>query len=191
LRAESAADRRVAASDRARAAEAVRERDRLESELRSAHLDGLTGAYRREMGALAIGHEIERMRRSGGNLVLAFIDVDGLKSVNDRLGHAAGDRALQAVARLIRERLRAFDPLVRYGGDEFVCVLGDTGLSEAERRFMDIGAAIEDEAGVGISVGFATLSATDTAEVLTERADAAMLEVKRGRPASRGRTPRG
>ena len=132
LAAEAAADRARAAADRARAAidreNAARERARLEAELHQAHLDGLTGAYRREMGHMALTHEIDRARRSDGRFVLAFVDVDGLKDLNDRDGHAAGDRALQTVVRSIRTRLRSFDPIVRYGGDEFVCGLGGTDV---------------------------------------------------------------
>ena len=87
LAARAAADRARAAADRERAAkdraEASRERARLEAELRSAHLDELTGAYRREMGQLALSHEIDRARRSDGRFVVAFVDVDRLKDVND------------------------------------------------------------------------------------------------------------
>jgi diguanylate cyclase (GGDEF)-like protein len=180
--AEAAADRARAAADRARAAidraNAARERTRLEAELHLAHLDGLTGAYRREMGHLALTHEIDRARRLDGRFVLAFVDVDGLKDLNDRDGHAAGDRVLQTVVRSIRTRLRSFDPIIRYGGDEFVCGLGGTDLPEAERRFESIGIAIEADARVGISVGLAALTDGDDADLLTERADAAMLEVK-------------
>lgn len=189
LRAQAAADRDQAADDRARAAsdraKAARERSWLEAELQAAHLDELTGAYRREMGRLAITHEIDRVRRSGGPLVVAFVDVDELKTVNDRDGHAAGDRVLQSVVRAMRARLRSFDPIIRYGGDEFVCGLGGMNLAEAERRFDLIGVAIEADVGVGISVGFAELEPGDTADGLTERADAAMLGVKaahRARP---------
>ena len=182
LGAEAAADRARAAADRERAAreraDAARERARLEAELRSAHLDELTGAYRREMGRLALSHEIARARRADGRFVLAFVDVDRLKTVNDREGHAAGDRVLQTVVRAIRTRLRSFDPIVRYGGDEFVCGLTGTDLAEAGRRFDSIGVAIEEDAHVGISVGLAALAEGDTADQLTERADAAMLEVK-------------
>jgi diguanylate cyclase (GGDEF)-like protein len=85
---------------------------------------------------------------------------------------------LQSVVSAIRTRLRSFDPIIRYGGDEFVCGLGGTDLAEAKRRFESIGVAIETDARVGISVGFAALTAGDTADELTERADAAMLEVK-------------
>lgn len=137
-RARAAADREQAARDRINAAH---ERARLEAELRSAHLDQLTGAYRREMGQLALSHEIDRARRSDGRFVLAFVDVDRLKSINDRDGHAAGDRVLQTVVRVIRTRLSSFDPIVPYGGDEFICGLTGTDLGEAERRFEAIGVA--------------------------------------------------
>jgi diguanylate cyclase (GGDEF)-like protein len=182
VRAQAAADRSLAAADRARAAvdraNAARDRARLEAELRSAHLDELTGAYRREMGQLALSHEIDRARRSDGRFVLAFVDVDRLKIVNDRDGHAAGDRALQVVVREIRSHLRSFDPIIRYGGDEFVAGLGGTDLEEAQRRFDKIGSAIEEDAKVGISVGLAVLAPDDTPEQLMERADVAMLAVK-------------
>jgi len=182
LAARAAADRARAAADRARAgidrANAARERARLEAELRTAHLDDLTGAYRRDMGRLALTHEIDRARRSDGRFVVAFVDVDGLKDVNDRDGHAAGDHVLETVVDAIRMRLRSFDPIIRYGGDEFVCGLIGTDLLEAERRFEAIGSAIEEKAHVGISVGLAVLEPGDTADQLTERADAAMLAVK-------------
>ena len=182
LAAQAAADRARAAEDRKRAAKdranAARQRARLEKKLRLAHLDELTGAYRREMGRLALTHEIARARRSDGRFVVAFVDVDRLKEVNDRDGHAAGDRLLQTVADAIRLRLRSFDPFIRYGGDEFVCGLGGTDLLEAQRRFESIGASLKADAKVGISVGLATLQEGDTADLLTERADAAMLEVK-------------
>jgi len=179
---EAAADRARAAEDRQRAAtdraDAAREKAALEAALRSAHLDELTGAYRREMGRLALTQEIDRARRADGRLVVAFVDVDGLKDLNDRQGHAAGDRVLQAVVGAIRTKLRSFDPITRYGGDEFVCGLGGTDLAEAERRFETIAVAIEAEAGVGISVGLVALADGDTADELIERADAAMLAVK-------------
>ncbi|HEX5824432.1 MAG TPA: GGDEF domain-containing protein [Candidatus Limnocylindrales bacterium] len=182
LRADAAADRERAAKDRARAArdraKAARERERLEAELHSAHLDELTGAYRREMGRMAISHEIDRARRSDGRFVLAFVDVDNLKEVNDRDGHAAGDRVLQTVVTAIRTRLRSFDPIMRYGGDEFVCGLSGTDLREARRRFDSIGVAIQADANVGISVGLAALATGDTPERLAQRADTAMLAVK-------------
>ena len=174
-RARAALDRERAAEDRAAAA---RERARLEAELRLAHLDQLTGTYRREMGQMALSQEIDRARRSDGRFVVAFVDVDGLKAINDREGHAAGDRILVSVARAIRTSLRSFDPIIRYGGDEFVCGLSGADLSDAMRRFSSIEQAIKAEAKVGISVGLAALGSGDTPAILTERADAAMLAIK-------------
>jgi diguanylate cyclase (GGDEF)-like protein len=183
LGAEAATDRARAATDRARAAgdreNAARERSRLESELHAAHLDQLTGAYGRELGQTALAHEISRARRGDGRFVLAFVDVDGLKSVNDRDGHAAGDQVLQNVVAQIRTRLRSFDPIIRWGGDEFVCGLSGTDLVQAASRFDTIGTAIEaDVPSVTISVGLAALVKGESGAGLTERADAAMLLVK-------------
>lgn len=182
LGAQAAADRARAAADRERAArdraKAARERARLEEELRSAYLDDLTGAYHRQMGRLALSHEIDRARRSDGRFVLAFVDVDGLKDVNDREGHTAGDRVLQTVVNAMRTRLRSFDPIIRYGGDEFVCGLIGTDRAEVKRRFDAIAAAIRAEVNVGISVGLATLALGDTADKLIKRADSTMLLVK-------------
>jgi diguanylate cyclase (GGDEF)-like protein len=179
LRARAAADRQKAAQDRA---EAARERARLEAELNSAHLDDLTGAYRRETGTLALRHEIDRARRGDGRFVIAFVDIDGMKQVNDRDGHAAGDQVLKTLVWHMRSNLRSFDPVVRYGGDEFIAGLGGAGLDEAGRRFEAIDQSVKSEMGVGISVGLAELEPDETLDQLTARADAALLAAKARRP---------
>jgi len=178
-RAAAAGDRERAARDRA--AFAV-EREGLERELRSAHVDTLTGALRREIGWLILAQEIERAWRGDGRLVVAYVDVDGMKAVNDRDGHAAGDRVLQSLVWSMRSHLRPYDAVIRYGGDEFVCGLPGAEIDEAERRFGLIGGGLRDELGVGISVGLATLTAVDTLAELTGRADAALVDAKRLRP---------
>jgi diguanylate cyclase (GGDEF)-like protein/PAS domain S-box-containing protein len=182
--AEAALERARAEEDRARAArdvEAARERARLEAELHKAQLDGLTGAYRREMGTVALTHEIDRARRGDGRFIMAFVDVDDMKRVNDVLGHAAGDRLLRTLVSTMRSNLRSFDPIVRYGGDEFVCGLGGTDLRDAERRFASISRAVEAVVGVGVSVGLAALEPDETLEQLVDRADAALLVAKKAR----------
>jgi GGDEF domain-containing protein len=78
----------------------------------------------------------------------------------------------------MRSQLRSFDPITRYGGDEFVCGLGGIDLGEAAIRFESIASAIQGSIGVGISVGLAELRDGETADELTERADVAMLAVK-------------
>ncbi|MDP9243800.1 MAG: GGDEF domain-containing protein [Chloroflexota bacterium] len=184
IRARAEADRVRAAADRERAAqdraEAALERRRLEAELDHAHLDDLTGAFRREMGRLALRHEIDHARRGDGRFVIAFVDVDGTKRVNDRDGHAAGDQVLQTLVAAMRSNLRSFDPVVRYGGDEFVCGLGGADIDEVERRFSLIRQTLQNDVGVGISVGLAALGADETLDELTARADAALLEAKKG-----------
>ena len=183
LRAASANERARAAAERLERTkdreQAARERSRLEAELRSAHLDGLTGALRREMGPTVITNEIERMRRAGGSMVVAYVDVDGLKPINDTDGHEAGDGVLRTVVRVIQQLLRPYDSIVRYGGDEFVCVLGGVDIAQAKHRFAAITAAIQAQARVTVSVGFATQADGDTPERIVGRADAAMLDVKR------------
>ena len=187
LREDAASDRAEAAHDRARAArdrdEAARERARLETELSAADMDDLTGAYRRAMGQLMLSHEMARARHGNGRFVLAFVDVDDLKGINDREGHAAGDQALRSVVGTIRHELRSYDPIVRYGGDEFVAGMGGSDLDEAERRFQSIRQMLARGAGVGISVGLAALADGESLDALTVRADRAMA-------AQRARVPR-
>jgi diguanylate cyclase (GGDEF)-like protein len=185
---EAAVDGRIAAIAGKPAAgveetdEQALERAQLEAQLQRAHLDGLTGAYRREVGRLALRNEIERARRSDGRFVIAFIDVDGLKGVNDREGHAAGDRVLRTLAATMRANLRSYDPIVRYGGDEFVCGVAQVDTVEVQHRLGVIDQSLRHATGVGITAGLAAMSGNETLEQLTERADAALLEAKRGRP---------
>ena len=161
--------------------DAALERARLEAELQRAHLDALTGAFRREMGRLALRNEIERARRADGKFVIAFVDVDGLKGVNDRDGHAAGDRVLRTLAATMRANLRSYDPIVRFGGDEFVCGISSIGPDEVQHRMGVIDQSLRNATGVGITAGLATLTSNESLEELTARADAALIEAKRSR----------
>jgi diguanylate cyclase (GGDEF)-like protein len=175
-RARAAADRAQAAKDRERAAldrdQAARDREDAQIALERAHLDDLTGAYQRGIGLVAIQHEIERATRGDGRLVLAFVDVDGLKAVNDRSGHAAGDRLLEAVGRALRARMRSYEPIVRYGGDEFLCALACLDVDAAKERFAEIRSDLDSgEAAATISVGLADLEPGDSVDDLIERAD--------------------
>jgi diguanylate cyclase (GGDEF)-like protein len=157
------------------------ERARLEAELQRAHLDALTGAFRREVGRLALRNEIERARRADGKFIIAFVDVDGLKGVNDRDGHAAGDRVLRTLAATMRANLRSYDPIVRFGGDEFICGISSIGPDEVQHRIGVIDQSLRHATGVGITAGLASLTSNETLEELTARADAALLEAKRSR----------
>ena len=188
LRARAAHDRARAAEDRAAASRdrehTADDRARAAIELRHAYHDDLTGALRREMGEVALQHEVDRARRGDGRLVLAFVDVDKLKALNDRAGHLAGDALLKGVVATIRAKLRSFDPVVRYGGDEFICALAGTDPEDAGRRFGEIqGALARDYDDAGISVGVVELGDDETLDDLIVRGDAALY-------ASKGRAKR-
>jgi diguanylate cyclase (GGDEF)-like protein len=176
-RARAAADRRAAAADRATAAQ---DRKQAAIDLRHAYHDDLTGALRREMGEVALQHEVDRARRGDGRMVLAFVDVDKLKSLNDRDGHSAGDALLVGVVATMRAKLRSFDPVVRYGGDEFVCAMLGTDAVDVGERFVEVKEALASEYDkAGISVGVAELQAGDTLADLIARGDTALYEAKR------------
>lgn len=177
-RARAAEDRAQAAADRRRAAD---EREATLAELRRAHLDELTGAYRRGTGEEALQNEIDRARRRGDDLVLAFVDVDGLREINNREGHSAGDSLLRDVVATIRAKIRSYEPIVRYGGDEFVCAVGGLDLDQAKERFAAIHDELAERGDTGVSVGLAQMRVGDTLAELVERADAALLDVRRGR----------
>ena len=179
VRAQAGSDRAQAARDRSAAA---RDRERFHDELERAHLDELTGTYRRGMGEIVMRHEIQRAQRSDGNLVLAFIDIDDLKATNDRKNHAAGDALLRDVVFALRSRLRPYDPLTRWGGDEFVCAISNTSVEDARERFDDAQQILAAEKpGARFTFGLAALAKGDTFEALLDRADHSLLDARRGR----------
>jgi diguanylate cyclase (GGDEF)-like protein len=192
-RARAAADRVKAADDRARAAadrdeaasertEAHRSRSESADSLRLAMTDALTGAWTRRFGLESVLRELERARRTGVALVLAFVDVDDLKQVNDSQGHLAGDTLLQLVGETIRANVRPYDVIVRYGGDEFVCAMPNLRAPEARARFEKIAAALTAiNAEHSVTYGLAEAEPTDGLQELIARADADLLEVRRVR----------
>ena len=134
----AAHDRELAAEDRAQAAH---DRSVAAAELAAEGIDDLTGAMLRRVGLGAIQREMDRTKRSGEALVVAYIDVDGLKAVNDTAGHMAGDALLSSVADSISHDLRSYDVICRFGGDEFLCSLTGQDAGGARERFQQIGGA--------------------------------------------------
>ncbi len=169
-RSQAEVDRRTALADRGASAQ----------ERASAFFDDLTGVYVRGAGLMELEREIARARRSELPLVLAFVDVDHLKVINDSLGHAAGDRLLLDVANSFRGKLRSHDLIIRYGGDEFVCAFAGLDMSEATTRLALITAALAAAPEHGsVTVGLAQLREGDSPAQLVARADAALYTQRR------------
>ena len=184
-------ERLLAARDRAAAAldrrEAALDRGRARAYLHETYRDELTGALQRKAGHEQLSQAVDRAHRSSESLVVAFLDVDHLKRVNDEQGHAAGDALLSAVGRALRKGLRSYDVVVRYGGDEFVCALPDLALTAARRRFDQVNAILEaDSAGTPISLGLARLRPEEDVDGLVLRADRAMYRARKRRRAAGG-----
>jgi diguanylate cyclase (GGDEF)-like protein len=142
-----------------------------------AAFDDLTGALRRGAGIAAVEREIARARRHKSPLTVVFVDIDGLKVANDRRGHAAGDKLIRALAQALKQGLRDQDLLLRYGGDEFVCVLPDTPAESGRAKLRAVHAAAA-KAGVRFSVGLAELERSDDVVSLLARADRELYVVK-------------
>lgn len=175
-RAHAAAYRRLAATDRERGA---RERADLLKALRRSHFDDLTGAHRRGFGEIVLRDEIARARRTDGQLALAFVDVDGLKEVNDRFGHLAGDRLLCEVVESIRANIRSYEPVVRLGGDEFAFAMSGFDADALRERGTMIKSDLERRpTGGKITIGVAELEPDDDLAALLGRADAAMVRAR-------------
>jgi diguanylate cyclase (GGDEF)-like protein len=174
-RTEAELDRQTALADRGASA---RERKR-------SSFDGLTGVYLRGPGSVELQREITRVRRNGQPLALAFVDVDGLKAINDSHGHGAGDRVLLEVTKALRAKLRSSDLIIRYGGDEFACVIAGLNGADATARLALVNAALaEVPEHPSVTVGFAELQPDDSAADLLARADAALYRERPHKPRS-------
>lgn len=152
--------------------------------------DSLTGLLNRRALTDTLHHEIDRAQRYGGVLSLILCDVDKFKKINDTYGHAAGDRALQAVAEALKKSLRKADILGRYGGDEFMIILPETSLDGAKnlaekiRLFSsesDVKLPGKGSLRLSLSIGVASCcTAGDDIDTLVSLADSALYLSKEG-----------
>ncbi|HMJ96647.1 MAG TPA: GGDEF domain-containing protein [Thermoleophilaceae bacterium] len=152
----------------------------------AARTDALTGCLNHSAMHDALGREIERCRRKGHALSLVIVDLDEFKQVNERHGHLAGDEVLRQVGESLRESVRAYDLVARYGGDEFAVIAMDaeevTATEVARRAVEAIGRALGTlgSAGetTGATAGVAQWQAGDSPSELIGRADRALLHGK-------------
>jgi two-component system, cell cycle response regulator len=170
-----------------------------ESFWRIAHQDALTGLWNRRYADERLAEEMGRARSVAGyRFSLLVADVDGLKGINDRHGHAAGDQALRWVAGFLSAGLRADDVCCRIGGDEFLLILPACGAEECRRFVRRMRARWQPDAqsregagarAVAVSIGTASYPAHGaTTEALCAVADASMYDDKRRQGAARSRS---
>ncbi len=174
----------------------VSERKAFEEQLaHQAFHDPVTELANRALFADRVQHSIRRSSRGGPSIGVVFIDLDDFKTVNDSLGHAAGDTVLQEVARRLQDTVRPADTVARFGGDEFAVLLDEVTdsaeaaslagriLSALEAQYDVGGKLVYPRASLGICLAGNGLGSAD-AEELLRNADVAMYMAKRERKGS-------
>ena len=161
--------------------------ERLRSEFEHmANHDSLTGALARSMVLQDGAQEFGRWQRYGHGFALLMVDVDSFKTINDQHGHAAGDRVLAQMVDSLAHALRTVDRLGRYGGEEFLVLLPETGMDEARMVAERMRQAVAQRPGTPaapactVSIGVACAQRGDASlDAVLARADAALYEAKR------------
>lgn len=148
-----------------------------------ASTDALTGALNRHGFAEIAAGEMHRAQRYHRSLSLIVLDLDRFKAINDRHGHAVGDRVLREISRLVRDNLRAADVFCRWGGEEFVILTPEIPAEDACRLADKLALRIREHRADGLphftaSFGVATYEPGDDTESLFAKADHALYEAK-------------
>ncbi|MDH0622702.1 diguanylate cyclase [Pseudomonas chengduensis] len=166
--------------------EAQQFREHIEEQRQKSLLDPLTGLPNRAAWSERLDLEVARRQRYGGQLLLAVLDVDHFKRINDGYGHQAGDRVLKIIAGELSKRLRKTDFIARFGGEEFVLLIPATPLEGGVQLLETLRAAIEacpfhfkgEPVTITFSAGIAEFRNGEATEVTFERADQALYRAK-------------
>lgn len=161
-------------------------RENLEEQRQKALIDPLTGLPNRAAWSERLEHEVAQWQRHGNSLLLAILDLDHFKRINDNYGHLAGDRVLKIIATVLRKRLRGSDFIARFGGEEFVLLLPDTPLTAGGGLAENFRAAIEacpfhfkgEPVTVTVSIGLTSFKAGERGDLVLKRADQALYRAK-------------
>lgn len=149
--------------------------------------DSLTGLYNRRHMEERIQEEYERYQRTGGEFALIIADIDLFKGINDMYGHAGGDYLLKAVSEELRNAVREYDIVARWGGDEFLLLLPMTKSEDAMGLAERISKTVEKrryayekaELGVTLTLGVSIIRSGDTVASMIHKADVVMYQGKR------------
>ena len=171
-------------------------RQHLEEQRQKALLDPLTGLPNRAAWGERLDLELARWQRYGGELLLAMVDIDHFKRINDAYGHLAGDKVLKIIAGELRKRLRKIDFIARFGGEEFVLLLPSTPLAGGLQLLETLREGIAacpfhfrgERVSITLSAGISAFAAGERSDQVLERADQALYRAKRG---GRNRIERG
>lgn len=166
--------------------EAQQFREHIEEQRQKPLLDPLTGLPNRAAWIERLELEVARRQRYGGQLLLAALDIDHFKRINDGYGHLAGDRVLKIIAGELSKRLRKTDFMARFGGEEFVLLIPATPLAGGVQLLETLRAAIEacpfhfkgEPVTITLSAGIAEFRDGETPEAAFERADQALYRAK-------------
>ncbi len=163
-------------------------RQHLEEQRQKALLDPLTGLPNRAAWNERLALELARWQRYGGDLLLAVVDIDHFKRINDEYGHLAGDKVLKIIAGELHKRLRKTDFIARFGGEEFALLIPATPLAGGLQLLETLRAGIEacpfhfrgERVTISLSAGISAFASAERGEQVFERADQALYRAKRG-----------
>ena len=161
-------------------------REHLEEQRQKALIDPLTGLPNRAAWGERLAHEVEQWQLHGNLLLVAMLDLDHFKRINDGYGHLAGDKVLKIIATQLRKRLRPTDFIARFGGEEFVLLIPNTSMAVGLQLVEKLRAAIQacpfhfkgEPVTVTVSIGLAAFKPGDRSDQVLKRADEALYRAK-------------
>jgi len=171
------------------------QRKQMEEEMEKlAHFDSLTGAYNRGYGLGLLSRELKFARRRKTPFLLAYIDIDGFKNINDIFGHGEGDQVLKKVVKLLKSTLRDIDIICRMGGDEFLLIFPESTLNDAplmrkrlDKNLKRLNQTLNKPYKIGFSVGVSSYNPNNPQSIdeLISIADENMYKEKKKRASNR------
>ncbi|AFY17285.1 GGDEF domain-containing protein [Pseudomonas sp. UW4] len=161
-------------------------REHLEEQRQKALVDPLTGLPNRAAWSERLEHEVKQWQQHGNTLLLAMLDLDHFKRINDNYGHLAGDKVLKIIASVLRKRLRATDFIARFGGEEFVLLMPSTVPAAGLKLLESLRASIEacpfhfkgEPVTITVSVGMSAFRPGEHSDQVLKRADQALYRAK-------------